>query len=219
MRLANEPKKYSKVQNYDHSQQLEQTKQKILQLQSRIQNNLKQRNSKPALNFFSDHKLNSPKHSLPTTSKLALENFFHDLTELERDEILDYETVYYISPRSVKEDNHESDTPRYDTFLTSGDFYFIKQEQVAYRYELVDKLGHGSFGFVFKVVDHKHNQLVALKVIKNREKFYNQALIEIDILKVVNKADPSSCLIKMLNYFEFRNHIVLNTPIQAVHGI
>lgn len=61
---------------------------------------------------------------------------------------------------------------------------------------------------MFEVIDHKHNKPVALKIIRNQEKFYNQALIEIDILKVINRADNSSCLIRMLNYFTFRNHIV-----------
>lgn len=37
---------------------------------------------------------------------------------------------------------------------------------------MLEKLGNGSFGYVFKVFDHKHHKEMAIKIIKNREKFY-----------------------------------------------
>ena len=40
----------------------------------------------------------------------------------------------------------------------SGDYKYVKGDHIAYRYEMIDKLGHGSFGYVFKVIDHKYNQ-------------------------------------------------------------
>lgn len=44
-----------------------------------------------------------------------------------------------------------------NTLTYSGDYKFIRQDQIAYRYELIEKLGHGSFGYVYKVMDHKHH--------------------------------------------------------------
>lgn len=55
----------------------------------------------------------------------------------------------------------------------SGDYKFVKHDHIAFRYEMIEKLGHGSFGCVFKVFDHKHKTNTALKIIKNKEKFYN----------------------------------------------
>ena len=48
-----------------------------------------------------------------------------------------------------------------------------------------EKLGKGSFGQVFKVWDHKRKIPAALKIIKNKKRFHNQALVEISILKEI----------------------------------
>lgn len=58
-------------------------------------------------------------------------------------------------------------------YNNSCDYKFIVNDHVAYRYEMLETLGHGSFGYVYKVMDHKYHQLVALKIIKNKEKFHN----------------------------------------------
>ena len=52
------------------------------------------------------------------------------------------------------------------------------------------KLGKGSFGLVVAALDQKHNRKVAIKIIKNRKPFYNQGLLELKILKHLNKSDP-----------------------------
>ena len=41
-----------------------------------------------------------------------------------------------------------------------------------YRYELYEILGKGSFGKVIKVYDHKTKEFKALKVIRNKQKFF-----------------------------------------------
>jgi dual specificity tyrosine-phosphorylation-regulated kinase 2/3/4 len=41
-----------------------------------------------------------------------------------------------------------------------------------YRYEIVGKLGKGSFGQVVKAFDHKNKEFVALKVIRNKKRFH-----------------------------------------------
>lgn len=45
-------------------------------------------------------------------------------------------------------------------------------DHVMYRYELLERLGKGSFGQVFKCFDHKLKEEVALKIIRNKEKFH-----------------------------------------------
>jgi dual specificity tyrosine-phosphorylation-regulated kinase 2/3/4 len=44
-------------------------------------------------------------------------------------------------------------------------------DHLGYRYEVVDKLGSGSFGQAVKCFDHKLQKLVAVKVIRNKKKF------------------------------------------------
>jgi len=58
------------------------------------------------------------------------------------------------------------------------------------RYEVQQLLGKGSFGQVIKAWDRAKQEAVAIKIIKNKKPFYNQALIEIKLLKLMNQRDP-----------------------------
>ncbi|CAD8122376.1 unnamed protein product [Paramecium sonneborni] len=224
--------KYSKIENSkskasfqntnlsvaDKILQLEKNKQKIISMQLKLAKNIKQRPQKqsfpiiPVMEKSEPHNFQqNQKKQLPQTALVVLQNYSDVLSDFEKKEIIDYETIYYLAPKQITQNQKDSLGTQFNNGFDTqdGDYIFIKQDQIAYRYEMLEKLGHGSFGYVFKVMDHKHHQQVALKIIKNKEKFYKQALIEIDILKVVNKADVSCCLIKMLNYFEFRGHICM----------
>ena len=51
--------------------------------------------------------------------------------------------------------------------------YIVKvKDHIAYRYELLTYLGKGSFGIAVKCYDHKNKEEVALKIIKNKKKYY-----------------------------------------------
>ena len=63
-----------------------------------------------------------------------------------------------------------------------GGYAWLKGDQIHFRYEFVDLLGDGSFGEVFKCIDHKNGGLVALKMIKDNDKYAKQAKIEVKIL-------------------------------------
>lgn len=70
---------------------------------------------------------------------------------------------------------------------------WTKGDHIAYRYEFVDVLGEGSFGQVFKCIDHKYNKTpTALKIVKNNDKYSTQAKIEIKILTFIKNKDPFS---------------------------
>jgi dual specificity tyrosine-phosphorylation-regulated kinase 2/3/4 len=43
---------------------------------------------------------------------------------------------------------------------------------VAYRYELFESLGKGTFGNVIRVFDHKRKEYNAMKIIKNKKKHF-----------------------------------------------
>lgn len=59
----------------------------------------------------------------------------------------------------------------------NNDAKVAENDSIAYRYEVLDILGKGSFGQVFKAFDHKKKDLCALKIIRNEQKFCNQAKI------------------------------------------
>ena len=45
------------------------------------------------------------------------------------------------------------------------------KDHIAYRYEIQEPLGKGSFGQALKVFDHKTKEFFALKIIWNKKKF------------------------------------------------
>ncbi|KAJ3416783.1 Dual specificity tyrosine-phosphorylation-regulated kinase 1A [Chytridiales sp. JEL 0842] len=93
----------------------------------------------------------------------------------------------------------------------NDDYIFKEGEVWEDRFYIRKQLGRGSFGQVFEAYDHTCNQNVAIKVIKNRKTFYNQALTEIRILDYLNKKDPddSKFIVRMKEHFIHQNHLCI----------
>ncbi len=93
------------------------------------------------------------------------------LTDFEKGEILDYRRVYFVGPDAKKLKGCPTNTLNFGYDNDKGDYRTVMNDQIAYRYEVVDKLGKGSFGQCLKCFDHKKKEFVALKIIRNQEKF------------------------------------------------
>jgi dual specificity tyrosine-phosphorylation-regulated kinase 2/3/4 len=140
------------------------------------------------------------------------------LNSFEQSEILDYKQIYFVGKTQEKlsgekqNQNNGFDDDR-------GDYKIVINDHIAYRYEIISRLGQGSFGQVIKVFDHKENKNLALKVIRNKKKFIYQANVEIKILKDIKKNDPKdkSNIIKILDNFIFRNHIWLTFDLFSIN--
>lgn len=108
-----------------------------------------------------------------------------DLNIFERGEIVDYPNIYFtgtLKARKIIGDlNSASSNFGYDD--ERGDYNIVEGDHLAYRYEVVDLLGKGSFGQVVRCVDHKTGILVAVKIIRNKKRFHQQALVEVNILQ------------------------------------
>lgn len=53
-------------------------------------------------------------------------------------------------------------------------------------YSVLDLLGQGTFGQVFRCQDHATKDIVAIKVVKNKPAYRNQALLEFQVAKLVS---------------------------------
>lgn len=47
----------------------------------------------------------------------------------------------------------------------------VLHDHIAYRFEVLEVIGKGSFGQVLKCLDHKNNELVAIKMIRNKKRW------------------------------------------------
>lgn len=63
-----------------------------------------------------------------------------------------------------------------------GDYKPYVHDHLAYRFEILSILGKGSFGQVLKCYDHKARAHRAVKIIRNKARFHQQAKMELKIL-------------------------------------
>ncbi|KAI8927290.1 kinase-like domain-containing protein [Entophlyctis helioformis] len=93
-----------------------------------------------------------------------------------------------------------------------NDDYIVRDGEVWNgRFEVLKLLGSGSFGQVVHAYDRETKEDVAIKIIKNRRSFSNQAQIEIRLLKLINHRDPdnSNCVVHIKEHFIHRNHLCM----------
>ena len=110
------------------------------------------------------------------------------LSEFERKEILDYPSIYCIGTNSRKKPAVlDNPTNNYGYDDERGDYLVVNHDHLAYRYEIMDTLGKGSFGQVLHCRDHCTGESVAVKIIRNKKRFHHQALVEIKILDNLRK--------------------------------
>lgn len=138
-----------------------------------------------------------------------------ELTDYEKAEVLDYQTIYFLGKskkdkvdqkkktiaveakdelnsgekdqssdlsnnKSKKKEKLYNFNYGYDD--DTGDYKIVVGDHIGYRYEIVEFLGQGSFGTALRCIDHKKKEQVAVKIVKNKKKYYYQASVELKIL-------------------------------------
>ena len=153
------------------------------------------------------------RHGSALSPSDALEAHGACLTEYERSEIVEYPLVWYGGTGAKKTEgtkepgalNHGYDDER-------GDYAIALRDHLAYRFEILEIWGKGSFGQVMRCFDHKTKSIKAVKVIRNKKRFHHQALVEVKILEHLRHKDPNnvSGVVHMHEYFYFRNHLCIS---------
>jgi len=129
------------------------------------------------------------------------------LLEFEKTEILEYDIVYYLN---VNERPGKKDEPS-ELNNEKGEYICGQHDHIAYRFEILKRLGKGSFGQVFRVYDHKRKETCALKILRNKKRLFKQGLIESKLLETLREKDPEDKknIIRLKETFVFRQNLVM----------
>ncbi|CAJ0949372.1 unnamed protein product, partial [Mesorhabditis belari] len=100
--------------------------------------------------------------------------------------------------------NDGYDDTNFDYIVKEGEFFNN-------RYLIMGPIGKGSFGQVTKAYDKVEKEYVAIKIIKNKKTFFDQAQIEIRLLEMMNRHDSEGKynIVNLKSHFVHRNHLCL----------
>lgn len=156
---------------------------------------------------------NARRRSARSLSSVVEALMYHGdaLTEFERAEILEYNEVYFLGLEVEKLPARE--LKDYDD--ENGSYIKVNKDHICYRFEIVETLGKGSFGLVLRCYDHKKKEMVALKIIRNKKRFQQQGLVEVNLLAHLKALDADNALnvVHIQEHFYFRSHLCITFEI------
>ncbi|KAL8708663.1 MAG: hypothetical protein Q9220_006488 [cf. Caloplaca sp. 1 TL-2023] len=162
------------------------------------------------------------------------------LNIFERGEIVDYRDIRFCGTENAKKHVGDltAETANFGYDDERGDYNIVIGDHLAYRYEIIDILGKGSFGQVVRCIDHKSGGTAAIKIIRNKKRFHQQALVEVDILqklkewvsdslhtiklstsRLIVSQDPQRkhSMVQFTQSFYFRGHLCISTELLGMN--
>lgn len=108
-----------------------------------------------------------------------------------------------------------------DVNCDDEDGYYIVKSDAPFangRFVIKKLLGQGTFGKVVKAYDYKTNSFVAIKIIKSIKKYREASKIELRVLTMLKKHDPTNKFqcIHLRECFDYRNHICIVTDLLKI---
>jgi hypothetical protein len=100
-----------------------------------------------------------------------------------------------------------------------GDYIIRAGEVWDDRYEIGSILGKGSFGQVVEAYDRVRRTNIAIKIVKSRPAFYNQARVELRILRLLQQKDPYDqfFIVRMIGHFVWREHLCITFELLSMN--
>ncbi|CAH7688172.1 CMGC/DYRK/YAK protein kinase [Phakopsora pachyrhizi] len=93
-----------------------------------------------------------------------------------------------------------------------SDYILYVNDILGHKYLILDVLGQGTFGQVVKCQDMKTHEVVAVKVVKNKQAYFSQSMMEVTILELLNNtwdAENKHHILRMKDTFIHQNHLCL----------
>ncbi|XP_067665923.1 dual specificity tyrosine-phosphorylation-regulated kinase 4-like isoform X2 [Haliotis asinina] len=158
-------------------------------------------------------------NKIPMTPAEALKLYRSKLSQFEQTEILDYPEVWFMGLEAKKIEGIPGGAQNNGYDDDNGSYIKVIGDHLAFRYEIMEVIGKGSFGQVVLVFDHKIRKEFAVKIIRNKKRFHHQALVEVKILDALRRKDKDNQynIIHMLEYFYFRNHLCITFELMGMN--
>ncbi|GAO47506.1 kinase-like protein [Saitoella complicata NRRL Y-17804] len=118
--------------------------------------------------------------------------------------------------KGVKNDGADNEDSDYILYVND----ILGADDHANRYLILDILGQGTFGQVVKCQNMRTQELVAVKVVKNKPAYFNQSMMEVTILELLNnKLDPADehHILRMKDTFIHKQHLCLVFELLSVN--
>ena len=145
--------------------------------------------------------------SFPMSYSQAKKLFKNKLTKWELDEINSYNIVYCIGLEAEKIKPNSNFRNNFGFDDEKGKYLVVLKDHIAYRYEVCEVYGNGTFGIVVKALDMMLNMYVALKIIDKKSNVGE----EIQILQYLKEKNDKGLygVVDYMGSFTFREHQII----------
>lgn len=148
---------------------------------------------------------------LPATYRICNPSFKYESSRNPR-------RVLTKPSKGTKNDGYDNDDSDYILYVND----ILGSEEAGHknRYLILDVLGQGTFGQVVKCQNLRTQEVVAVKVIKNRTAYFNQSMMEVSVLDLLNQKfdkNDDHHLLRLKDTFIHRQHLCLVFELLSVN--
>ncbi|KAF7233563.1 hypothetical protein EG68_09724 [Paragonimus skrjabini miyazakii] len=156
----------------------------------------------------------SKRHASPHLTLRSIKTAEDSAVSFERIQRRSTDDVSHQSSKAHPEHVRVADDTRGDSGVVDdvdGHLIYSIGQFIFDRYEIIKTLGEGTFGKVVECTDHVQNRRIALKIIKNVDKYREAAMLEINVLNFLNErgANVEHLCVTLLDWFDYHGHICL----------
>ncbi|CAG8500930.1 6388_t:CDS:2 [Diversispora eburnea] len=117
--------------------------------------------------------------------------------------------------KGTKNDGYDNEDSDYILYVND-----ILGSEEGQKYLILDILGQGTFGQVVKCLNLKTKKTVAVKIVKNKPAYFNQSMMEVTILELLNQTwdnQDQHHILRLLDTFIHRRHLCLVFELLSVN--
>lgn len=213
-----QPQKQHQSAQQQHHQQMSGTSDSVPQftkvngisdLNSHINSQPPFRRANPEGGFISP--LQALTTHLPATYRICNPGFQYESSRNPR-------RVLTKPSKGVKNDGYDNEDSDYILYV--NDILGSEETNHKNRYLILDVLGQGTFGQVVKCQNLKTQEVVAVKVIKNKTAYFNQSMMEVSVLDLLNgrmDKNDDHHILRLKDTFIHRQHLCLVFELLSVN--